>query len=31
MTTDVERPIPEETVRRALGEFQIPIESQQVV
>ena len=30
MTTDVERPISEETVRRALGEFQIPIESQQV-
>jgi 16S rRNA (guanine527-N7)-methyltransferase len=31
MTTDVERPISEETVRRALGEFQISIETQQVV
>jgi 16S rRNA (guanine527-N7)-methyltransferase len=31
MTTDVERPISEETVRRALSEFQIAIESQQIV
>ena len=31
MTTDVEKPISEETVRRALGEFQIPIDTQQVV
>jgi 16S rRNA (guanine527-N7)-methyltransferase len=31
MTTDVERPISEETVRRALGEFQISIDSQQVI
>src|ERR1700675_660423 len=31
MTTDVERPISEETVRRALGEFQISIDSQQVL
>ncbi|HXC49213.1 MAG TPA: 16S rRNA (guanine(527)-N(7))-methyltransferase RsmG [Candidatus Sulfotelmatobacter sp.] len=31
MTTDVERPVSEETVRRALGEFQIPVDSQQVV
>jgi len=31
MTTDVEKPISEETVRRALGEFQIPVNSQQVV
>jgi 16S rRNA (guanine527-N7)-methyltransferase len=31
MTTDVEKPVSEETVRRALGEFQIPIEAQQVV
>jgi len=31
MITDVERPISPETVRRALGEFQISIETQQVV
>jgi len=31
MTIDVERPVSEETVRRALGEFQIVIDSQQVV
>jgi 16S rRNA (guanine527-N7)-methyltransferase len=31
MTTDVEKPISEETVRRALGEFQIPVNSEQVV
>ena len=31
MTIDVERPVSEETVRRALGEFQIVINSQQVV
>jgi len=31
MTTDVERPVSQETVRRALGEFQISIETQQVV
>jgi len=31
MTTDVEKPISEETVRRALGEFQILADSQQVV
>jgi 16S rRNA (guanine527-N7)-methyltransferase len=31
MTTDVEMPVSEETVRRALGEFQIPIVSQQVI
>ena len=31
MTIDVEKPIPEETVRRALGEFQIVVDSQQVV
>jgi len=31
MTTDVEKPISEETVRRALGEFQISVNSQQVV
>jgi 16S rRNA (guanine527-N7)-methyltransferase len=31
MTIDVEKPVSEETVRRALGEFQIPVESQQVV
>src|SRR5260221_3259844 len=31
MKTDVEKPISEETVRRALGEFQIPVNSQQVV
>jgi 16S rRNA (guanine527-N7)-methyltransferase len=30
MTTDVERPISDETVRRALSEFQIAIESKQV-
>ncbi len=30
MTTDVGMPVSEETVRRALGEFQIPIESRQV-
>jgi 16S rRNA (guanine527-N7)-methyltransferase len=30
MTTDVEKPVSEETVRRALGEFQIPIQSKQV-
>ena len=31
MITDVEMPVSEETVRRALGEFEIPVESQQVV
>ena len=31
MTTDVEKPVSAETVRRALGEFQISAESQQVV
>jgi 16S rRNA (guanine527-N7)-methyltransferase len=31
MTTDVEMPVSEEVVRRALGEFEIPVESQQVV
>jgi 16S rRNA (guanine527-N7)-methyltransferase len=31
MTTDVEKPISEETVRRALGEFQISVNSEQVV
>jgi len=31
MTTDVEKPISEETVRRALGEFKIPVKSQEVV
>ena len=31
MTTDVEKPISEETVRRALGEFKISVDSQQVV
>ena len=31
MTTDVEKPISEETVRRALGEFQILADSRQVV
>jgi 16S rRNA (guanine527-N7)-methyltransferase len=31
MTTDVEKLLPEETVRRALAEFQIPAESRQVV
>jgi 16S rRNA (guanine527-N7)-methyltransferase len=30
MTTDIEKPVSEETVRRALGEFQIPVDSQQV-
>jgi 16S rRNA (guanine527-N7)-methyltransferase len=30
MTTDAERPVSEETIRRALGEFQIPVDSQQV-
>ena len=31
MTTDVEKPVPEETVRRALGEFQISVDSEQIV
>jgi 16S rRNA (guanine527-N7)-methyltransferase len=31
MTTDVAKPVSEETVRRALGEFQIPIDSNQVM
>jgi len=31
MTTDVEKPVSEETVRRALGEFQIVVNSEQVV
>jgi 16S rRNA (guanine527-N7)-methyltransferase len=31
MTTDVEKPVSEETIRRALGEFEIPVESKQVV
>jgi len=31
MITDVERPISEETVRRALGEFQVLVDSQQVI
>jgi 16S rRNA (guanine527-N7)-methyltransferase len=31
MTTDVEKPVSEETIRRALGEFQISVESKQVV
>jgi len=31
MTTDVAKPVSEETVRRALGEFQISVSSQQVV
>jgi 16S rRNA (guanine527-N7)-methyltransferase len=31
MITDVGRPISEETVRRALGEFQVPVDSQQVI
>ena len=31
MTTDAEKPVSEETVRRALGEFQIPVNSRQVV
>jgi len=30
MTTDVEKPVSKETVQRALGEFQISIDSQQV-
>jgi len=30
MTTDIEKPISAETVRRALGEFQISVDSQQV-
>jgi 16S rRNA (guanine527-N7)-methyltransferase len=31
MTTDVEKPVSEETIRRALAEFQISIDSQQVI
>lgn len=31
MPTDVSRPISEETIRRAMGEFQIPIEPEQIV
>ena len=31
MTIDVGKPVSEETIRRALGEFQIPIESHQVL
>ncbi len=31
MTTDAERPISEETVRRALGEFKIPVDLNQVL
>ena len=31
MSTDVEKPIPEETIRRALGEFQIPVDDKQVL
>jgi 16S rRNA (guanine527-N7)-methyltransferase len=31
MTTGVEKPVSEETIRRALGEFQIAIEAEQVV
>jgi 16S rRNA (guanine527-N7)-methyltransferase len=31
MTTDAEKPVSEETVRRALGEFQISVDLQQVV
>jgi 16S rRNA (guanine527-N7)-methyltransferase len=31
MTTDAEKPISEETVRRALGEFKIPVDSNQVI
>jgi 16S rRNA (guanine527-N7)-methyltransferase len=31
MTTDVEKPVSEETIRKALGEFQIPTDSKQVV
>jgi 16S rRNA (guanine527-N7)-methyltransferase len=30
MITDIEKPVSEETVRRALGEFQISVDSQQV-
>jgi len=31
MTTDIEKPVSERTVRRALGEFQISVDSHQVV
>src|SRR5271157_3015854 len=31
MITDVEKPVSEETIRRALGEFKIEVESEQVV
>jgi 16S rRNA (guanine527-N7)-methyltransferase len=31
MTTEVRRPVSEETVRRALGEFQIAVDSKQIV
>ena len=31
MTTEVEKPVSEETIRRALREFEIPVDSQQVV
>ena len=31
MSTDVEKPISEETIRRALGEFQIPVDVKQVL
>jgi 16S rRNA (guanine527-N7)-methyltransferase len=31
MTTDVEKPVSEQTVRRALGEFQVSVSSEQVV
>ena len=31
MSIDVEKPISEETIRRALGEFQIPVEAKQVL
>jgi 16S rRNA (guanine527-N7)-methyltransferase len=31
MTTDVEKPLSEETIRRSLGEFQITVEKEQVV
>jgi len=31
MTTDAEKPVSEETLRRALGEFNIPVDGQQVV
>jgi 16S rRNA (guanine527-N7)-methyltransferase len=31
MTIDAEKPVSEETIRRALGEFQIPIDSPQVL